>query len=653
MRTNDALRIEGASENNLRDVTVSLPSGMTAVVGVSGSGKSSLAYDTLYHEARRRFLETISLGSPWLRLRPARVRAIRGLGPALALAQNVLNRNPNSTLATAIGIHPYLRVLYARFAERRCPACGAETRTTSVEEQLAALRTMAATARDGVEVIAPLVRGVPGTHARLLAWLAQRSAGDAVRVDGAPWRGEWLDPADAHNISVKVASVDAHADAATLRAALEEVIALGSPQVVLASDSQTQWLSRAPMCARCGRPFRPADPEDFRTADPETEAYRLGGLTLAELLRLDVAGASDAVDSLELGPGARLPEDQVRRRLRALRDVGLDYLALERPSPSLSRGEAQRVRIALLLANPIEDVLHVLDEPSIGLDPGQVGGLVHQLGRLRGPVVVIEHDPGAVAGADHVVELGPGAGPNGGRVTFAGTPAALWRAATTSGRWFSRREQMRPSQQRAATDEHIVIRGASPHNLREIDVEIPIGRLTVVAGPSGAGKSTLVRDVLVASLEAGRPIGCRSIDGPRLRSVTVTQEPIGRNPRSSAATYSGLADVIRRRFARETGRPASLFSFNRGEGGCPACDGIGSVELKLPYLPSEWLACEVCQGRRFGADALATQFRFADGVARSIADVYELTVDDAAHILDDPAARRIVRPLQEVGLGYL
>ncbi|MFF1561650.1 hypothetical protein [Streptomyces sp. NPDC058279] len=644
------VRIEGATENNLRDVDATLSEGITAVVGASGSGKSSLVFDTLHREARHRFLATLA-GAP-ATVRAARVRAVHGLRPAVAIGQNVLNRNPHSTVASAAGVHPFLRVLFARFAVLRCTRCAEVTESVSAEGQLSALR--AAAAAGPVDVIAPLVRGALGTHGRLLARLGERFGHGAVTVDGGPWSGQPLDPDRPHTVAVLVGALTVGGDVKAARRLLDEVAALGCAQVEFRTESGSRVLSRARLCTACGAPLPSVRPQDFRTESPDTAGHELAGLNLPALLRHDVSRAREVLAGAELPPHAGTPLRNVLRRLDALDSLGLGYLALDRSSPTLSRGEAQRLRIAVLLANDVEDLLHILDEPTIGLGADQVRRLMVELGKLAGPVVLVEHDRTAVASADRVVEIGPAAGSGGGRAVFQGTPAELWEADTVSGRWFSGRERLTAPAGSGTGDRWLTVRNARHHNLASFDCAFPVGALTVVTGPSGAGKSTLVRDVLVASLEAGEARGCTALEGEALVPLTVDQSPIGVNPRSNPATYTGLADRVRAVLAAATGLPAGTFSFNRSEGACPTCAGMGAVEVKLRFLPSEWVACEACGGRRFSAEALAVRAELPDGNSYSVDEIHDLSVREALPLFQhDARARRIIQALLDVGLGYL
>ncbi|MHB1296577.1 MAG: excinuclease ABC subunit UvrA [Anaerolineae bacterium] len=670
------IQIEGAAEHNLQDVDITFGDGLTVVTGVSGSGKTSLVFDTLYHEARRRFLEVYALGSSALRLAPARVRHIAGLGPAVAVEQNTLNRNPLSTLATSSGLHPFLRLLYARFGERVCATCGAALAVWSEDERIERLAELARTG--GALVTAPLVHGASGSHRTLLDLLASAVGREALSVDGALWDGASLDPAAPHTIEVTLAELAGDEPAGEIREVVRRAAALGCTAVTARGTFGVETLSSAPVCAACGSWFGDLEPVLFHTPcprcqgkgcpacggtglHPQAAAVRWHGLRLPDLLRLSVDEVATLFSASGLPSTANRLLREVAGRLEALQGVGLGYLALDRSSPTLSRGESQRVRLAVSLTSRLEDVLHVLDEPTVGQHPADVARLLPALRRLAGPVVYVEHDRVAAAAADRAVDLGPGAGGAGGRVVYEGTPAGLWEADTPSGRYFSRRERVAQPQQRPAPERFLTLRGAAVHNLQGVDVAIPLERLTVITGVSGSGKSTLVEDVLVPSLAQGQATGCRTLEGPALKPVLVDQDPIGHNPRSNPATYTKLADIVRDGFAAAAGISASCFSFNRPEGACPACGGIGATEAPMRYLPSTWIPCAACEGKRFSEQVLAARVRLG-GRDLSIADLYALPIAEATPLLleegflrpgDRQAASGILQALCDVGLGYL
>jgi excinuclease ABC subunit A len=671
-----SIRVQGAKEHNLQNIDVEFGDSLTVVTGVSGSGKSSLVFDTLYHEARRRLIDIFSTRAGRTRVAPAEVDSITGLGPAVAVGQNLLNRNPNSTLATASGLHPFLRLLYANFGERHCPGCGAGVQVLSEDEIIEALGTLAE--QGPITLFAPVVRASKGSHQTLLRFLESQFGSDALWVDGKPGKPTGLDPGDPHDIDVELAHLRRKRSARTLRAHLQSCQALGAAGVSVRTERQEWTYSHSPVCVSCGTWIQKVEPIHLHTACPRCDgagcdachntglhplaaAVRWNDLLLPDLLERSVDEVLALMREATLpSTGARL-EEEITRRLIALHQVGLGYLTLQRPSPSLSRGESQRVRLAVILTSRLEDMIHVLDEPTIGQHPADMARLLACFRRLAGPVIYVEHDRIAVAEADKAIDLGPGAGTAGGRCVFQGAPADLWQSDSPSGRYFSSRERVHIPRARPAPEASLVLRGAKVHNLDHIDVSIPIQRMTVITGVSGSGKSTLVEEVLFPSLSQGEPVGCREIEGLGLKPILVDQTPIGRNPRSNPATYTKLSDVLRNLYAEETGLSPATFSFNRPEGACPTCKGMGAVEVQMRFLPSEWIRCADCDGGRFSESVRSLEMAFGSRKL-SIADLYELSVAEAAHLLlrkdilhgrDHQAAKRILQALQDVGLGYL
>jgi excinuclease ABC subunit A len=679
------IRIIGAYEHNLKDIDVDFRDGLTAVTGVSGSGKTSLVFDTLFRESQRRFREVFAFHRFTDEQESVRVRKIAGLGPAVALGQDLLNRNPNSIVATASGLHPLLRLLYARFGKRYCHVCGAETMVTTEDQIIAHM--MKATTPTGLSAI--LLKDVPGSHRTLLQEL-QKSYPGRLIIDGrrlAERMRANLDPAEPHTIEL-MSGITKRSGAAAVRNFLGQVRAMGVTAVRLATREGQDVYALDALCSRCDSWLPEPRPIHFHTPCSNcagsgcrscewTGLHLLAAhvlwmdLRLPDLLRKSIDEACRLFRS-SAGTKTGLYHDQyphaaarrilqeITMRLEAMQRAGLGYIQLDRQLPTLSRGEAQRLRIAVALVCQLEDMLHILDEPTIGQHPVNTARLLDNVKALPGPVIFIEHDRLAVAGADHCVDLGPGAGEHGGEVLFAGRPADLWRQGSTTGRYFSRREMVIPDRQKPLTD-FLRFHGAHARNLQDIDVGIPLMSLTVITGVSGSGKSTLVEEVIDKTLRHEQPQNCRTFTGQYMVPLLIDQSPIGKNPRSNPATYTKTSDVIRDLFASRTGRSSSCFSFNRREGACPACQGLGALEVRLKYLPSVWITCTVCGGKRFNDDVLRCVIKVHDRQL-TIADIYDLSIEETYRLFKQETRieQKVRAPLLhqmkaliDVGLGYL
>jgi excinuclease ABC subunit A len=414
---------------------------------------------------------------------------------------------------------------------------------------------------------------------------------------------------------------------------------------------------------------RPCESCGGRRLKRESLSVFLGGKTIADVTHMTVADAAAHVASLELSPSERAIGEtalrEVQSRLKFLLDVGLEYLALERGGPTLSGGEAQRIRLASQLGSELSGVMYVLDEPSIGLHPRDNARLIATLRRLRdlgNTVIVVEHDEETIRAADHVVDFGPGAGHLGGRVTFEGTPDALVSSESLTGQYLGGRQRIEVPGERRTPRAWLEVKKAREHNLRGIDVRFPLGVLTAVTGVSGAGKSSLVNGILLPALgrrlhDSADPmgdhkeiLGLSALD----KVIAIDQQPIGRTPRSNAGTYTKAFDAIRGVFAelpdaRTRGWDAGRFSFNVKGGRCETCAGGGMVKVEMHFLADVWVPCEACGARRYNAETLDIRFK-----GKSIHDVLESSVDDCRDLFRAfPVLSRILGTLVEVGLGYM
>jgi excinuclease ABC subunit A len=407
---------------------------------------------------------------------------------------------------------------------------------------------------------------------------------------------------------------------------------------------------------------RPCPDCDGERLQPGPRHVRVGGVRLPELLRQTVDAAAATLDGLSLDASERRiaadVQKELRHRLSFLRDTGLGYLTLDRSAATLSGGEAQRIRLATQLGNKLVGVLYVLDEPTVGLHPRDTERLLRTLLELRdlgNTVLAVEHDEVMIRAADHVLDLGPGAGTRGGRVVAAGPPAAVAGTDGLTGRWLRGELSVPRPEQRRAPAGHVALRSVQVHNLRALDVDVPLGCFVAVTGVSGSGKSSLVMDALVPALQAGTA-DVRWSDGEArpLQLVVVDQSPIGSSPSSNPATYTGAFTAIRELFAqtplsRQKGFLPGRFSFHVSDGRCAACEGKGQIQVEMHFLADVWVTCETCRGRRYNRETLEVEYR-----GRNIAQVLAMEVDEALQFFGNH--KQIVRPLQllhDVGLGYL
>ncbi len=668
------IKIRGAQEHNLKDIDVDIQDGLTVVTGVSGSGKTSLIFDTLYKEARRRFLEAFSVNKDEINLSPAKLKSINGLGPMVALGQNILNRNPNSSLASATGLLPLFKLLFARFGERKCHVCGKKVAVLREDEIVAKIDGLRK--KESMTIYALLVNKVHGSHQTLIELLKNEFGNEAVLVDGNLVTTK-LNPKEPHDIQIQIGQVTTSTDLKTIRDIIQTISSLGASSLIVEGKSEISLISRVPICVDCGTWFGELEPTHFTRSCPyckgegckrcNNSGYHpfasnitWEGLLFPELLKKSVKDLTTFFSKKDLPISIRLFQE-IKKRILALNSVGLDYLTLNRISPTLSRGESQRVRLAIALLSELEDITHLLDEPTIGQHPADVARLLPVLQNLAGPVIFIEHDRLATVFADNVIDIGPGAGKEGGEVIFIGTPAELWKVDTPTGKYFSLKEKVIIPKHRPKPQNFMTIEKAFQNNLKEIDAKLPLNRLTVVTGVSGSGKSSLVEDVLFATLKGKEPIGCDGIKGLKVKPIMVDQGPIGKNPRSNPATYTKIADIIRKLFSKATKLKATYFSFNTPEGQCPTCKGMGALEIKMRYLPSNWLTCPDCNGQKFSEDVLAKKVKF-ESKEYSIAEFYDLPISEVIRIFDKEkrlstealnSIKQMLKALNDIGLGYL
>ena len=747
-KNEDKIVVKGARTHNLKNITVEMPRNkMVVFTGLSGSGKSSLAFDTIFAEGQRRYVESLSsYARQFLRqMQKPDVDEIVGLSPAISIDQKSRSNNPRSTVATITEIYDYLRILYSRIGHPHCLVCGDEINKLSNEEiknfileRISKMIKNSGKNSDKiplpvyVEIFAPVVKGRKGEYYQLLYDLLGKGYSN-VLVDGV--KKSLRDRIDLsktkrHSIDVLVDSIslldfnlDKKSTEERLSEDLEKALIESDGQVMIlfrdtAKENQIHdsrivnhesfFMSSKLSCPKDGYSYPEVEPRLFSFNSPYGACSECNGLgtrhffgkepcpkckgarlreealnvligkkNIVELTAMSIKDAYDFVTGLKLTERekniSKVVMREIESRLLFMINVGIEYLSLDRRAHTLSGGEAQRIRLASQLGSGLVGALYVLDEPTIGLHSRDNARLVETLLDLRdlgNTIIVVEHDEDTIFASDYIVDIGPGAGVHGGHVVVADYLDKLITAKKNqSGSVtldYLRGDKVIevPEKRRESPKGNLQIRGGKIFNIKNMNVDIPLGKFIAVTGVSGSGKSSFVYEILHKNLQArferkyrsAEIFNCKSFTGTEYlgRAILIDQSPIGRTPRSNPATYTGAWTFIRDLFAesveaRARGWKSNRFSFNVKGGRCETCQGNGMIEVEMHFLPTVYVPCDVCKGKRFMKETLEVHYK-----KKNIHDILKMTVEEALKFFEDiPAVADRLKSLDDVGLGYL
>jgi excinuclease ABC subunit A len=739
------ITIKGARVHNLKNIDLEIPRDkMIVFTGLSGSGKSSLAFDTIFAEGQRRYLESLSayarqfLGG----LSKPDVDEITGLSPAISIDQKAHSANPRSTVATITEIYDYLRVMFAKIGQPHCPSCNhkLEKMTTDEitfhigEEINAKIQKGKKAKLKAITLLAPVVRGRKGEYYQMLYDIYNSGYAQA-RIDGKIYDLKEqvnLTKNKKHTIEIvvdKILIIDKEyieenkGFKQRLAEAVETAVDLSDGLCsVIYPNIDEDIFSTEFSCPHDGYSFPEIEPRLFSFNSPygycdactglgtkelfseelcpKCEGKRLNDNALSvkinnkniwQITGLTVAKAKEFFSSLQSKLNVKQKEiaiaviNEIENRISFMHNVGLHYITLNRRAGTLSGGEAQRIRLASQVGQKLVGALYVLDEPTIGLHQKDNEQLVNTLSNLcdmGNTIITVEHDEETMLASDWIVDIGPGAGNHGGEIVYSGPlnnlltskkPAPIELdcktigdpAKTLTGKYLRNEVKIELPERRRKVDRgtpKIKIYKAKEHNLKNIDVEIPLKRFVCLTGVSGSGKSTLMHDILYKSIankhfRMDKPVGAhQKITGTEYidKLVKIDQSPIGRTPRSNPATYTKTFDYVREIFAstpeaRIRGYKIGRFSFNKPGGRCENCEGRGTLTIEMHFLPSVEVKCDVCKGKRFNKETLQVHYK-----KKNIFDILNMTVEEAKEFFRDiPYIHDKLLVLDKVGLGYL
>ncbi len=728
--------IKGARTHNLKNIDVEMPRNkMIAFTGLSGSGKSSLAFDTIFAEGQRRYVESLSAYARQFlnKMQKPDVDEISGLSPAISIDQKSRSNNPRSTVATITEIYDYLRILFARVGKPHCMTCGDEILRLTKEEILNTIlntvesikiekTTGIKESKNIIQLLAPVVVGRKGEYYQLLYDMLGKGY-EKARVDGEPYKLRdkiILSRTKKHDIDILVDELYL-ADIKTKKAGYKERLSEAIERALEESDGLIKLIfpggekliSSKFICPKDGFSFPEIEPRLFSFNSPYGACEACNGLgtkhffgnencdvcqgarlrpealhiflseknkkkvNIVDVTGMSVKNAILFFANLKLSNKeyeiAKVVLKEITERLKFMENVGIEYLTLDRRAHTLSGGEAQRIRLASQLGSGLVGATYVLDEPTIGLHSRDNNRLVKTLLDLRdagNTIIVVEHDEDTIFSADYLVDIGPGAGVHGGEIVVADYLQKLLSAKTNpSGSLtldYLRGDEEIPVPENRRTQDKgkIQIKGGNIFNIKNMNVEFPLGKFVTVTGVSGSGKSSLVYEILYKNLQnrferryrSNEIVNCKSFTGSEYagRVIMIDQSPIGRSPRSNPATYTGAFSFIRDMFAETSeakarGWKSGRFSFNVKGGRCEACQGNGYLAVEMHFLPTVYVPCDICGSKRFMKETLEVKYK-----GKNIYEVLKMTVEESMKFFEDiPAISDRLLTLNEVGLGYL
>jgi len=754
----DKITIRGAKTHNLKNISLEIPRNkMVIFTGLSGSGKSSLAFDTIFAEGQRRYVESLSAYARQFlnQMQKPDVEEITGLSPAISIDQKSRSNNPRSTVATITEIYDYMRILFARVGQPYCLEDDVPIRKLSKEEILRIiLETIekvdikksskkalgVAYSDQKIRILSPVIVGRKGEYYQMLYDLLGKGY-EKVIVDEKEYSLReriTLEKNKVHDIDIVIDEIfltEFQKSKADARERLSEAVELALKESqglirIVNAEGESRMLSAKFICPSDGSSFPEVEPRLFSFNSPygacpechglgtigffnldecpvcegkrlRPEALRVflgtGGVSkklfsnsqefengkvdigknIVDVTRMSIVDAQNFLLGLTLTKKQQEISNtvvkEILNRLQFMIDVGIGYLTLDRTANTLSGGEAQRIRLASQLGSGLVGALYVLDEPTIGLHQKDNARLIQTLTQLRdlgNTIIVVEHDEETIFSSDFIVDIGPGAGIHGGEIVAAGWLDKLLTAkrndtgsVTLSYLRGEKRIEV-PDERRSEQKGAIKIRQGNIFNIKNMDVDIPLARLNIITGVSGSGKSSLMYELLHKNLRGklernyrtNKLYNCTSFSGSEYvsRVVLIDQSPIGRTPRSNPATYTGAFTHIRDLFAatpeaRARGWKGGRFSFNVKGGRCESCQGNGTVAVEMHFLPTVYVTCDICDGKRFMKETLEVTYK-----KKNIHDILSMTIEEGLEFFNDiPAIYDRLKTLSDVGLGYL